>query len=73
MRDDELESVFFSKDAAGNAEAEILRSLLGSAGIDSIVRWVPPTFQSSGGVRLLVLSSHKQDAEEIIREAQESA
>ena len=70
MQDDELVSVFFSKDVSANAEAEIIRSLLGSAGIDSIVKWIPPTFQNPGGIRLLVLSSHQDDAEAIIRDAQ---
>ncbi len=72
MRDDELKTVFFSKEAAANAEAEVIKSLLISAGIDSIVKWIPPTFQSHGGTKLLVLSSHAEEAAEIIRDAQQA-
>ena len=70
MRDDTLVSVFFAKEMAANAEAEILRSLLASAGIESVIRWTPPTFRSPGGVSLLVLSSQQEEAEQLIREAQ---
>ncbi len=70
LRDDTLVSVYFAKEYSANAEAEVLRSLLASAGIESVIRWTPPTFQNSGGVSLLVLSSQQRDAEQIIREAQ---
>ena len=70
MRDDTLVPIFFAKEISKNAEAEILRSLLASAGIESVIRWTPPTFQNSGGVSLLVLSSQQEEAEQLIREAQ---
>ncbi len=70
MRDDTLVAVFFAKEISKNAEAEVLRSLLASAGIESVIRWTPPTFQKPGGVSLLVLSSQQAEAEELIREAQ---
>ena len=71
MKDDELTTVFSSEELTGNAEAEVLRSLLDSAGIPAVIRWVPPTFQRPGGIRLLVLSSDKPDAELVIQQAQE--
>ena len=73
MRDDELKTVFYSKELSANAEAEVMKTLLESAGIQSIVKWVPPTFQNPGGIRLMVLESEAEDAEEIIRDAQQSA
>lgn len=71
VRDDELTTVFSAKEASANAEAEVLKSLLESAGIGSIVKWVPPTFQNPGGIRLMVLESEAEDAQAIIRDAQE--
>ena len=73
MRDDELKTVFYSKELSANAEAEVMKTLLESAGIQSIVKWVPPTFQNPGGIRLMVLESEAEDAAEIIRDAQQSA
>lgn len=70
MREDELVEVFFGKEISANPEAEILKTLLDSAGIESIIRWKPPTFQSSGGVSLLVLESQKEEAQAFIKEAQ---
>ena len=71
MEDDELVTVFSAKEISANAEAEVLKSLLDSAGIDSIVKWIPPTFQNPGGIRLQVLQSAAAEAEELIRDAQE--
>lgn len=73
VRDDELRTVFSAKEASANAEAEVLKSLLESAGIHSIIKWIPPTFQNPGGIRLLVLESEADDAAEIIRDAQEGS
>ena len=70
LDEDELEVVFSAKDLSANAEAEVLRSLLQSAAIESIVKYVPPTFQSPGGIRLLVLTSEADDARAIIEESQ---
>ena len=67
--DDKLEVVFSAKELSANAEAQVLRSLLQSAAIESIIKYVPPTFQSSGGIRLLVLSSEAEDARAIIEES----
>jgi len=68
--EDELVVVFAAKELSANAEAEVLRSLLQSAEIESIVRWVPLTFQNPGGIRLLVLSSDAEDARAVIEDAQ---
>jgi hypothetical protein len=73
MRDDELTAVFTADDITANAEAEVLKSLLDSAGIPSLVRHVPPTFQRTGGVKLMVLVADRDEAEALIREAMESA
>lgn len=73
MRDDELTAVFTADDITANAEAEVLRTLLDSAGIPSFVRHVPPTFQRTGGVKLMVLVADRDEAEALIREAMESA
>lgn len=70
MTDDPLVTVYSAKDYSANAEAEVLKSLLSSAGIESIVKWIPPTFQNSGGVRLMVLGSEADEATELIRQAQ---
>lgn len=70
MKNDELTAVFFGKEISSNPEAEILKTLLSSAGIESIIRWTPPTFQSSGGVYLLVLESHREEALSVIEQAQ---
>ena len=69
--DDELVVVFSAKELGANSEAEVLRSLLQSAAIESIVKWVPPTFQNPGGIRLLVLSSDADDAMAVIEESQQ--
>ena len=69
--DDELVVVFSAKELSANSEAEVLRSLLQSAEIESIIKWVPPTFQKPGGIRLLVLSSDADDARAVIEEAQQ--
>ena len=68
--EDTLEVVFSAKELIANAEAEVLRSLLQSADIESIIKHVPPTFQSTGGIRLLVRSSEADDARAIIEESQ---
>ncbi|MCB1018927.1 MAG: DUF2007 domain-containing protein [Acidobacteria bacterium] len=73
MRDNELTAVFSADDITANAEAEVLKSLLESAGILSFVRHVPPTFQRPGGVRLMVLAQDSAEAEALIRDAMESA
>ena len=73
MDNDTLEVVFAAREYSAHAEAEVLKSLLDSAGIDSVIRWAPPTFQNSGGVRLLVLSSFREEAEELIRAAREAS
>ena len=69
--EDELVVVFAAKELSASAEAEVLRSLLQSAGIESIIKWVPPTFQKLGGIRLLTLSSDANDARAVIEEAQQ--
>ncbi len=71
LSEDELVEVYFGKDLTSNPEAEILKSLLSSAGIESVVRWTPPTFQKPGGVSLLVLESQSEDALALIADAQE--
>lgn len=68
---DDLLPVFAAKEYSANAEAEVLKSLLDSAGIDSLIRWVPPTFQSEGGIQLLVLAADLDEATELIRQAQQ--
>ncbi len=73
MREGDLTAVFTADDITANAEAEVLKSLLTSAGITSFVRHVPPTFQRTGGVRLMVLAEDREEAEALIREAMESA
>lgn len=73
MKTGELTAVFSADDITANAEAEVLKSLLESAGIRSIVRHVPPTFQRKGGVRLMVLAEDSAEAEAVIRDAMESA
>jgi Putative prokaryotic signal transducing protein len=73
MRQDEFTAVFTADDITANAEAEVLKTLLESAGIPSFVRHVPPTFQRTGGVRLMVLVDDRAEAEALIREAMESA
>lgn len=70
MREDQLTAVFFGKGLAANPEAEVLKSLLASAGIDSVIRWTPPTFQHRDGISLLVLESQKEDALSLIEQAQ---
>ena len=70
MNDDSLVTIFSAKEISANAEAEVLKSLLDSAGIESIIKWIPPTFQNPGGIRLMVLSSCSDEASELIREAQ---
>jgi len=72
MNDDPLVTVYSAKEYSANAEAEVLKSLLDSAGIESIVKWIPPTFQNPGGVRLMVLGSVADEASELIRQAQET-
>jgi len=73
MRPGELTAVFTADDITANAEAEVLKTLLESAGIPSVVRQVPPTFQRSGGVKLMVLTEDLEEADALIREAIESA
>jgi hypothetical protein len=70
VRDDELTAVFFGKGLAANPEAEVLKSLLASAGIDSVIRWTPPTFQHRDGISLLVVESQREDALSLIEQAQ---
>ena len=70
MREDELAVVFFGKGLAANPEAEVLRSLLASAGIESVIRWTPPTFQRRDGISLLVVESQREDARSLIEQAQ---
>jgi F0F1-type ATP synthase delta subunit len=70
LRDDKLAEVFFGKEVSANPEAEILKTLLESADIESIIRWKPPTFQSSGGVSLMVLESQREEALAFIEQAQ---
>ncbi len=73
MHSDELTAVFSAQDISANAEAEVLKALLESAGIGSIIQHVPPTFQRPGGVRLMVLAQDFDEADSVIREAAESA
>ena len=73
MRPGELTAVFTADDITANAEAEVLKTLLESAGIPSVVRHVPPTFQRPGGIRLMVLAEDFDEADALIREAMESA
>ncbi len=70
VREDELVEVFFGKEISANPEAEILKTLLHSAGIESMIRWKPPTFRSSGGVSLVVLESQREEALAFIEQAQ---
>ncbi|MDA0206746.1 MAG: hypothetical protein O3A53_04250 [Acidobacteria bacterium] len=70
MRDDQLTPVFFGKGLAANPEAEVLKSLLSSAGIESVIRWTPPTFQHRDGISLLVLESQREDALRLIEAAE---
>jgi hypothetical protein len=70
VRDDQLTAVFFGKGLAANPEAEVLRSLLASAGIESIIRWTPPTFQHRDGISLLVVESQREEALNLIEQAQ---
>lgn len=70
VREDDLVEVFFGKEISANPEAEILKTLLHSAGIESMIRWKPPTFQSSGGVSLVVLESQREEALAFIEQAQ---
>jgi hypothetical protein len=70
VRDDQLTAVFFGKGLAANPEAEVLRSLLASAGIESIIRWTPPTFQHRDGISLLVVESQREEALSLIEQAQ---
>jgi hypothetical protein len=44
--------------------------LLASAGIESVIRWTPPTFQHRDGISLLVLESQREDALSLIEQAQ---
>ena len=73
MRDDTLVAVFTARELSANAEAEVLKSLLESAGITAVIKHTPPTFQRPGGVSLLVLSGDQADAEELIRDARDGA
>jgi hypothetical protein len=73
MKAGDLAAVFSADDITANAEAEVLKSLLDSAGIVSFVRHVPPTFQRPGGVRLMVLAEDREEAEALIRDALEEA
>ena len=70
MREDKLTTVFFGKGLAANPEAEVLKSLLASAGIESVIRWNPPTFQHRDGISLLVLESQREDALSLMEQAQ---
>ncbi len=70
MRDDQLTAVFFGKGLGANPEAEVLKSLLASAGIESVIRWTPPTFQHRDGISLLVVESQREDAMSLIEQAQ---
>ena len=73
MRPGELTAVFSADEISANAEAEVLKTLLESAGIASFVRQIPATFQRPGGIRLMVLAEDFDDADALIREAMESA
>jgi nitrate reductase NapAB chaperone NapD len=68
--EDQLTAIFFGKGLAANPEAEVLKSLLASAGIESLIRWTPPTFQHRDGISLLVVESQREDAVRIIEQAQ---
>ena len=70
MREDQLTAIFFGKGLAANPEAEVLKSLLASAGIGSVIRWTPPTFQHRDGISLLVVESLREDALCLIEQAQ---
>ena len=70
MRNEELASIFYGKGLESNPEAEVLKTLLSSAGIDSVIRWTPPTFQHEGGISLLVVESQRAEALSLIEQAQ---
>jgi hypothetical protein len=70
VRNEELASVFYGKGLESNPEAEILKSLLSSAGIESVIRWTPPTFQRRDGISLLVMESQREEALSLIEQAQ---
>jgi hypothetical protein len=70
VREDELTAVFFGKGLSANPEAEVLKALLASAGIESVIRWTPPTFQHRDGISLLVVESQREDALSLIEQAQ---
>lgn len=65
-----MTAVFIGKGLAANPEAEVLKSLPASAGIESVIRWTPPTFQHRDGISLLVVESQRKDALSLIEQAQ---
>ena len=70
VRNEELAPIFYGKGLESNPEAEVLKSLLSSAGIASVIRWTPPTFQRRDGISLLVVESQREEALRLIEQAQ---
>ena len=71
--DEALVTVFESRSHLANVEAEVIQSLLGSAGIDCWLARENVIQQPVGNVLVKVLASHAEDAKALLREAEQAA
>ena len=67
--DDRLVTVFSSRSHLANVEAEVIQSLLESAGIDCWLARENVIQQPVGNVLVKVLESNAEDAEALLRDA----
>lgn len=71
--DEPLVTVFESRSHLANVEAEVIQSLLGSAGIACWLARENVIQQPVGNVLVKVLASQAEDAKALLREAEQAA
>ena len=71
--DEPLVTVFQSRTHLANVEAEVIQSLLGSAGIDCWLARENVIQQPVGNVLVKVLASQAEDATALLRDAERAA
>lgn len=67
-----LVTVFQSRSHLANVEAEVIQSLLGSAGIDCWLARENVIQQPVGNVMVKVLASQAEDAKALLRDAEQA-
>lgn len=71
--DEPLVTVFESRSHLANVEAEVIQSLLGSAGIGCWLARENVIQQPVGNVLVKVLASQAEDAKALLRDAEQAA